>query len=198
MVTRLFRPLGMTTAGFGAMGKPGKVEQPWQDDRAGRPVEPGPDSDNPPVMGPAGTVHCSLGDWGKFVADQLRGARGERALLRPETNKKLLSAPFPDTYYTVGGWEGYPKSPLVGGLILAHDGTKQIVASWNASHPNIHVNEIQVDPDSVHDYLVTNFAGGTAPDIVHDEAADIAGFTQQGYLATLNGLIPIPVGRKTW
>lgn len=68
--------------------------------------------------------------------------------------------------------------------------TKQIVASWNASHPNIHVNEIQVDPDSVHDYLVTNFAGGTAPDIVHDEAADIAGFTQQGYLATLNSLIP--------
>jgi ABC-type glycerol-3-phosphate transport system substrate-binding protein len=68
--------------------------------------------------------------------------------------------------------------------------TKQIVASWNATHPNIHVNEIQVDPDSVHDYLVTNFAGGTAPDIVHDEAADIAGFTQQGYLATLNGLIP--------
>ncbi len=68
--------------------------------------------------------------------------------------------------------------------------TKQIVAAWNASHPNIHVNEIQVDPDSVHDYLVTNFAGGTAPDIVHDEAADIAGFTQQGYLATLNKLIP--------
>lgn len=68
--------------------------------------------------------------------------------------------------------------------------TKQIVDSWNASHPNIHVNEIQVDPNTVHDYLVTNFAGGTAPDIVHDEAADIAGFTEQGYLATLNSLIP--------
>lgn len=68
--------------------------------------------------------------------------------------------------------------------------TKQIVANWNSSHPNIHVNEIQIDPNSVHDYLVTNFAGGTAPDIVHDEAADIAGFTGQGYLADLRSLIP--------
>jgi multiple sugar transport system substrate-binding protein len=68
--------------------------------------------------------------------------------------------------------------------------TKDIVARWNASHPSIHVNEIQVDPNSVHDYLVTNFAGGTSPDIVHDEAADIAGFTQQGYLADLKSLIP--------
>ena len=66
--------------------------------------------------------------------------------------------------------------------------TKQIVAAWNASHPNIQVNEIQIDPNSVHDYLVTNFAGGTAPDIVHDEAADLAGFTQQGYLADLRKL----------
>jgi multiple sugar transport system substrate-binding protein len=42
----------------------------------------------------------------------------------------------------------------------------------------------------VHDYMVTNFVGGTAPDILHDEAADIAGFTSQGYLSDLKGLIP--------
>lgn len=68
--------------------------------------------------------------------------------------------------------------------------TKQIVDSWNASHPNIHVNEIQIDPNTVHDYMVTNFAGGTAPDIVHDEAADLAGFTQQGYIANIAKMIP--------
>ena len=66
--------------------------------------------------------------------------------------------------------------------------TKQIVAAWNASHPSIQVNEIQIDPNTVHDYLVTNFAGGTAPDIVHDEAADLAGFTKQGYLADIRTL----------
>ena len=39
--------------------------------------------------------------------------------------------------------------------------------------------------DNVHDQLVTQFAGGTAPDIIHDESADIVGFAEQGYLADL-------------
>ncbi|MBA3844217.1 MAG: extracellular solute-binding protein [Actinobacteria bacterium] len=68
--------------------------------------------------------------------------------------------------------------------------TKQIVAAWNASHSDIKVNEIQIDPNTVHDYMVTNFAGSTAPDIVQDEAADLAGFTQQGYIADIRKLIP--------
>ena len=42
----------------------------------------------------------------------------------------------------------------------------------------------------MHDKLLTTFVGNTASDIVHDEAADIAGFTQQGYLANLTPLIP--------
>ncbi len=70
------------------------------------------------------------------------------------------------------------------------EATKKIVASWNATHKDIKVNEIQIDPNTVHDYIVTNFAGGTAPDIIHDEAADLAGFTQQGYIADIRKLIP--------
>jgi multiple sugar transport system substrate-binding protein len=68
--------------------------------------------------------------------------------------------------------------------------TKSIVASWNASHPSIQVQIVSVDPNSIHDKLLTNFVGGTATDIIHDEAADIAGFTQQGYLADLTKLLP--------
>jgi len=68
--------------------------------------------------------------------------------------------------------------------------TEQIVSSWNKAHPDIHVNYQKVDPNSVHDKLVTQFAGNSAPDIIHDEAADIAGFSQQGYLADLTSLIP--------
>lgn len=67
---------------------------------------------------------------------------------------------------------------------------KTIVADWNASHPDIQVQYITVDADSVHDKLVTQFSSHTAPDIVHDEAADIAGFAQQGYLDKLDGLLP--------
>ena len=49
----------------------------------------GPSMDNPAVMSPAGCVHCTISDWGCFIADQLRGARGEEALLQPDTYKKL-------------------------------------------------------------------------------------------------------------
>jgi len=68
--------------------------------------------------------------------------------------------------------------------------TKNIVDAWNRSHSNIQVEIVSVDPNSVHDKLLTNFVGGTAADVIHDEAADIAGFTEQGYLANLNSLIP--------
>jgi ABC-type glycerol-3-phosphate transport system substrate-binding protein len=67
---------------------------------------------------------------------------------------------------------------------------KSIVDSWNKSNPEIQVSIVPVDVNSVHDKLLTTFVGGTASDIVHDEAADLAGFTQQGYLANLNPLLP--------
>jgi ABC-type glycerol-3-phosphate transport system substrate-binding protein len=67
--------------------------------------------------------------------------------------------------------------------------TKSIVEAWNKSHPGIQVTIVPVDVNSVHDKLLTNFVGGTAADVIHDEAADIAGFTQQGYLANLSPLI---------
>jgi multiple sugar transport system substrate-binding protein len=64
--------------------------------------------------------------------------------------------------------------------------TKKIVADWNAANPNIQVEYVQGSWDSVHDQLVTQFQGGTAPDIIHDESADITGFANQGYLADLS------------
>jgi multiple sugar transport system substrate-binding protein len=68
--------------------------------------------------------------------------------------------------------------------------TKDIVAAWNKAHPNIQVKYLPVDPNSVHDKLVTQFAGDSAPDIIHDEAADIAGFVKQGYLTDMSKLVP--------
>jgi multiple sugar transport system substrate-binding protein len=63
--------------------------------------------------------------------------------------------------------------------------TERIVAAWNAEHPDVQVQLTQGTWDSVHDQLVTQFQGGTAPDVIHDESADIAGFARQGYLADL-------------
>ena len=120
MKKRVFAPLDMKTAGFGPMGTRGKVDQPLQHGENGKPVEPGPMADNPPVMGPAGRVHCSLGDWGKFIADQLKGAQGKKGLLPAEAYKKLHQPLAKGLEYTPGGWI-YVKNPS--GVFLAHDGS---------------------------------------------------------------------------
>jgi multiple sugar transport system substrate-binding protein len=71
------------------------------------------------------------------------------------------------------------------------DAHNKIVSDWNAAHPNITVKIVTVDVNSVHDKLLTTFQGGTAADIVHDESADIGGFSGQGFLADLTPLIPV-------
>ncbi|AVT37230.1 sugar ABC transporter substrate-binding protein [Plantactinospora sp. BB1] len=66
---------------------------------------------------------------------------------------------------------------------------RDLVAKWNAEHPDIQVEYVQGDWNSVHDQLLTAFEGGDAPDIVHYEAASIGEFSKQGYLADLSGLL---------
>lgn len=117
----VFTPLAMNTAGFGGTGTPGKTDQPWPHSSNGSPMpHNGPGMDNPPVMGPAGRVHCSIEDWAKFVQDQLRGARGERdVLLRPESYAKLQT-PSPGADYALG-W-GVTQRDWGGGVVLQHSG----------------------------------------------------------------------------
>lgn len=64
--------------------------------------------------------------------------------------------------------------------------TEDIVDAWNEENPDVQVELVQGSWDNVHDQLVTQFQGGTAPDIIHDESADIMGFAGQGYLADLS------------
>ena len=63
--------------------------------------------------------------------------------------------------------------------------TKEIVDAWNSDNPDIQIKLTQGTWDNVHDQLVTQFQGGTAPDIIHDESSDIMGFAEQGYLADI-------------
>ncbi|AJZ83138.2 ABC transporter substrate-binding protein [Streptomyces antimycoticus] len=70
------------------------------------------------------------------------------------------------------------------------EANKQLVAEWNAAHPDIRVDYVQGSWDSVHDQLLTSFEGGEAPDIIHDATDDLADFAYGGYLADLTGLLP--------
>jgi multiple sugar transport system substrate-binding protein len=66
---------------------------------------------------------------------------------------------------------------------------KDLVTKWNAEHPNIQVEYVQGDWNSVHDQLLTSFEGKDAPDIFQYESAAIGEFSKQGYLADLTPLI---------
>jgi len=128
----VFQPLGMESAGFGGVGTPGQIDQPWGHGADGRPVKDnGPEVDNPPVLGPAGRVHCTLGDWARFIADQLRGARGQTGLLKPETYRILQAPPFGGDYAL--GWVVVDRE-WGGGKVLTHSGsnTMNLAVAWLA------------------------------------------------------------------
>ena len=130
--SEVFEPLQMKTAGFGGMGTPGQIDQPWPHTANGKPtLANGPAMDNPPVMGPAGRVHCSIQDWAKFIQDQLRGDRGEKALLKPDTYKKLHAPPFGGDYAL--GWITAQRG-WGGGKVLNHvgDNTMNCANAWIA------------------------------------------------------------------
>ncbi len=120
MRAEIFEPLGMSRAGFGGVGTPGMLDQPWGHHEGGRPAKiNGPAADNPPVLGPAGTVHCPLADWAKFIADHLRGLRGQPGLLQPATYRALATAVDGDEYGL--GWV-VTRRDWAGGPALNHCG----------------------------------------------------------------------------
>jgi CubicO group peptidase (beta-lactamase class C family) len=128
----VFVPLKMTSAGFGGTGTRGQIDQPWPHDGDGQAMsENGSAMDNPPVMGPAGRVHCTIQDWARFIQDQLRGARGEPALLAPASYQKLHTPPFGGDYAL--GWILVERE-WSGGIALNHggDNTMNIANAWIA------------------------------------------------------------------
>ncbi len=112
---RLFKPLGMSSAGFGLPGTKEKIDQPWGH-VAGKltPLW----VDNPAVMDPAGRVHCSISDWAKFVSLFVRD--GESGIIGHGT-LQALTTPAPASEYS-GGW-GVVDRAWGGGKVLSHSGS---------------------------------------------------------------------------
>jgi CubicO group peptidase (beta-lactamase class C family) len=125
---RVFQPLGITSAGFGGLGTPGRIDQPWPHKADGSPFpQNGPAIDNTPALGPAGTVHMTMTDWSKFLVDQLRGARGEKAFL-PAEIYTAIQAPRIDAGNGMSygfGW-GLVNRPWAGGATLTHAGSNTL------------------------------------------------------------------------
>jgi len=124
MHARLFEPLGMASAGFGAPGSESKVDQPWGHTAKDHAVDPGAEhADNPAAIGPAGTVHATLADWGRFVALHMAGERGAPRLLSAESFARLHARPEGGDYAL--GWNSIPRD-WAGGRVLNHAGSNTL------------------------------------------------------------------------
>ncbi|MEN0066421.1 MAG: serine hydrolase domain-containing protein [Myxococcota bacterium] len=125
MTTHLFEPLEMASCGFG----PPRGRSPWGHTPgalggwvAMDPRQSG--SDNPSAFGPAGTVHCSLVDWGAFVALHLRGANGSSIVLDSAAFERMHLAVGIGTEAYGHGWVVETNSPAwVDGTLLFHGGS---------------------------------------------------------------------------
>lgn len=67
--------------------------------------------------------------------------------------------------------------------------TEEVVKAWNDENPMVQVTIVPAGWDGVYDKLVTQFAGGAAPDIIHYEAGSVIPFALDGYLVDLTPYI---------
>ena len=143
---QIFTPLGIANAGFGAPGPVGK-EPCGHDEVKGKlvPLDPAtPEADNPPALGPAGTINITLKDWARFAQDQLDGAHGHGKLLRPATYRKLHT-PLTTNYAL--GW----------GVKLDKDGVPELLTHTGSN--GYWVADVRIMPGHNMIFLVATNAG---------------------------------------
>ena len=122
MTEHLFGPLQMESCGFGPPGDGSGADAPVGHAPGGDPFN----ADNPALSGPAGTVHCSMADWGRFLTELLRGARGESEHFEKTTVDRLFAAVDAPVENIEGagsalGWVRFDGGP--NGSVLLHDGS---------------------------------------------------------------------------
>lgn len=129
MERRIFTPLGIKSAGFGAPSKTHPFA-PYGHTKIGG-VMVDTENDNPPIGAPAGTVHMSMGDWVKYLRLHiLPGGKGEELVGPKDLNPFIpirwqtlhhLHTPSKGQKYA-GGWIVTERS-WAGGKVLHHAGS---------------------------------------------------------------------------
>ena len=107
LITReVFTPLGLESVGFGPPGSMDEIDQP----RGHKPlffgmgrqaVAPGPNADNPEVLGPAGRVHMSLTDLAVYGRTHITGMAPDGSEFLTEESLETLHTP-PAGNYAMG------------------------------------------------------------------------------------------------
>ncbi len=136
MKKRLFDPLGMSSAGFGPPNTHNQIDQPWghswEFSLFGNNWQPD-QSDNPEALGPAGRVHCNIGDWAKFLSLFLLDEN-------PVLDSKYLDKLTTPVGYYAGGWgvAEQAEQPWAKGKALSHGGSNGIWYTFVIVAPKIH------------------------------------------------------------
>lgn len=137
----VFEKLQMKTAGFGFPGVSEEIQEPWGhvlDGKDFRPVQ----SDNPPAIGPAGTVHGSVLDLVRYGALHLRGERGLKTDYLEQSSWKKLHTPPSGQIYAMG-WER-KEAAWTRGPSLWHNGSNNLFYAvlWIAPARNLAVGAV--------------------------------------------------------
>ncbi|MGE3312129.1 MAG: serine hydrolase domain-containing protein [Limisphaerales bacterium] len=125
LTERLFLPLGMTSTGFGVPATPRYINQPWGhqwSDGKPVPIEPGTNADNPPAIGPAGTVHGTVLDLARYAAFHTEGHLRDVPLLPTASMVKLHTA-YPDNSNYAHGWIEVARPWAKPGKAYTHTGS---------------------------------------------------------------------------
>jgi D-alanyl-D-alanine carboxypeptidase len=127
MIAEVFTPLGMTSAGFGApQTNADGGANAWGhvgEGGARQAMTPDAAADNPAALGPAGTVHATLEDYGRFLAVFLNDGAG---WLTPDSVARLTTPVETPPPAYAGGWIVLPTRPWAKGRPLAHEGSNTL------------------------------------------------------------------------
>jgi len=160
---KLFKPLGMNSAGFGPPGTAKTIDQPRG--HSGSPGSftpklPGKEADNPEAITPAGRVHCSIADFAKYASWHARGPLRDVKLMSDDTFRHLHTNPAGSDYAM--GWM-VTERPWAGGRVLTHNGTNTM---WYAV--------MWVAPEKQAAYVAaTNCAGDFASKALDDAVSQM-------------------------
>ena len=106
MSDHIFTPLEMTSAGFGSPANEHvqTPDQPWGHEQTTNGITPDYHG-NEAWMGPAGTVHCSMSDWLKYIQTHIDGYHKRDTNILPASAFQMLQDPMPNNSgMNAGGW----------------------------------------------------------------------------------------------
>lgn len=179
VVTRIFGPLELDSAGFGPQASLGRVDAPLGHvllpDGTLKPMLAGPQGDNPLVLGPAGTVHLSVRDFATWAGWNAGEGRRGPALVPADALKKMHTpviemirpdaAPGTPPSGSYGlGW-GAVTLPMSKEPFVFHGGSNEMNLAYIMMQPKYDFAMV----------LVTNLGGAKADDALRGAAAELYG-----------------------